>query len=238
MMRQMWSAGDVSELRRFYPSYRRFEVSAAELCSMFGRTLDAVQIKASKLGLTEPAARTKPKRIPRLPKHATDEARRAAVGAATKRWQAEHGHPRGALGMKHTEAMKQKMGQMSRRMWELMTPEQRAELTTKSLQTKLARYGTGNPSMLGQNAYSRCRGGKRPDLENRYFRSGWEANYARYLNLQQAHGMIVAWEYEPETFVFHGITRGEITYTPDFRVTELDGRQTYREVKGLSLIHI
>jgi predicted nuclease of restriction endonuclease-like RecB superfamily len=43
---------------------------------------------------------------------------------------------------------------------------------------------------------------------------------------------IAAWDYEPETFWFEHIKRGVISYTPDFRVTRLDGTQYYVEVKG------
>jgi hypothetical protein len=66
--------------------------------------------------------------------------------------------------------------------------------------------------------FSRCRGGIRNDL-NTYFRSSWEANYARYLNY-----INLSWEYEPTTFDL-----GEgYTYTPDFKLN--DG--SYIELKG------
>lgn len=80
--------------------------------------------------------------------------------------------------------------------------------------------------------YTRGHGGKREDLDNRYFRSSWEANYARYLNWLVSQGTIAAWEYEPQTFVFHGVTRGVLTYTPDFRVIDHDGSYEWHEVKG------
>lgn len=76
----------------------------------------------------------------------------------------------------------------------------------------------------------RAKSGKRADLENRYFRSGWEANYARYLNWLQAQGQIDSWEYEVDTFEFP-VKRGSKFYTPDFKVTER-GRVAYHEVKG------
>jgi hypothetical protein len=82
--------------------------------------------------------------------------------------------------------------------------------------------GAGRPSTAG----------KRADLGNRYFRSRWEANYARYLNWMVANKQIRAWEYEPVTLVFHGQTRGPISICPDFRVTEKDGRKVFHEVKG------
>jgi hypothetical protein len=73
-------------------------------------------------------------------------------------------------------------------------------------------------SLRQTHRFSRCRGGYRDDLKL-YFRSSWEANYARYLNFKN-----VIWEYEPTVFDL-----GEgYTYTPDFRLN--DG--TYVEIKG------
>ena len=81
--------------------------------------------------------------------------------------------------------------------------------------------------------YSRGAGGKREDLGGQYFRSSYEANYARYLNLLMAHGEpIVKWEFEAETFEFKKIKRGTRFYTPDFKVTFTDGHVEYHEVKG------
>lgn len=99
--------------------------------------------------------------------------------------------------------------------------------------TNIERYGTGAPGFLSQeNPYSRAKGGKRADLDNRYFRSAWEANYARYLNMLKARGEIADWKFEPQTFVFHGVTRGALTYTPDFKVIEKDGSYCWHEIKG------
>jgi hypothetical protein len=78
----------------------------------------------------------------------------------------------------------------------------------------------------------RAHGGKRPDLANQYFRSMWEANFARYLNWLLKHQQIRAWEYEPDTFWFKTITRGSRFYTPDFKVIENDSRIVYYEIKG------
>ncbi len=76
------------------------------------------------------------------------------------------------------------------------------------------------------------RGGKRADLDDRYFRSKWEANYARYLNLLAKLGKIAAWEYEPKTFLFETVKRGNREYTPDFRIENKDGTHEWHEVKG------
>lgn len=78
----------------------------------------------------------------------------------------------------------------------------------------------------------RGNGGKRPDLENRYFRSSWEANYARYLNYLVQKKKILRWEYEPDTFEFHAIKKGTRFYTPDFKVYQSPESFEFHEVKG------
>lgn len=75
-------------------------------------------------------------------------------------------------------------------------------------------------------------GGKREDLDNKYFRSRWEANYARYLNFMIEQGRVIKWEFEKETFYFKGIKRGCVSYTPDFKVYYPGGRECFVEIKG------
>jgi len=63
------------------------------------------------------------------------------------------------------------------------------------------------------------------------FRSGWEANYARYMNWliknDKSDLRIISWEYEPETYKYIG---GQ--YTPDFIVMYTDLHTEVHEVKG------
>jgi len=80
--------------------------------------------------------------------------------------------------------------------------------------------------------YSRARGGRRADLDNRYFRSAWEANYARILTLLCSRRAMQRWRYEARTFWFPGIKRGTRSFTPDFEITRMDGTIFYVEVKG------
>jgi hypothetical protein len=80
--------------------------------------------------------------------------------------------------------------------------------------------------------YGNSVGGKRQDLENRYFRSRWEANYARYLNFMIKQGQVLRWEYEIQTFYFTGIKRGTVSYTPDFKVYYPNGTDEFVEIKG------
>ena len=78
---------------------------------------------------------------------------------------------------------------------------------------------------------NKYKGGKREDLGGLFVRSGWEANYARYLNWMKERGEIKDWKYEIERFEFP-IKRGTRSYTPDFKVWEKDGSVVYHEVKG------
>lgn len=66
--------------------------------------------------------------------------------------------------------------------------------------------------------------GVREDL-GKFFRSSWEANYARYLNFIQ-----VQWEYESKIFYFPNVKNGAVSYKPDFYLCSTD---TYVEIKGL-----
>lgn len=68
------------------------------------------------------------------------------------------------------------------------------------------------------------KGGKRIDLDGQYFRSIWEANYARYLNY-----LGMKWEYEPQTFKYPYVRTGPKSYLPDFYLPDVD---VYVEIKG------
>lgn len=107
--------------------------------------------------------------------------------------------------------------------WEKMTPEKIQQRTLKQRATKI-KNGTLNPMINQKNPYSRTKSGKREDLNNIFFRSAWEANIARYYNY-----IGVKWEYEPKTFIFDNVTRGSVSYTPDFYLPEED---KWIEIKG------
>ncbi len=65
-----------------------------------------------------------------------------------------------------------------------------------------------------------------------YCRSGWEKNYAAYLDWLVSLGEIKEWAYEEDEFEFHNILRGTRFYKPDFKIWGLDGNVEYHEVKG------
>ena len=76
-------------------------------------------------------------------------------------------------------------------------------------------------------AHGKSKGGKRPDLDNQYFRSSWEANYARILNHLKDNYIVKSWKYEADCFDL-----GFGNYYPDFKVESIDGLVAYHEVKG------
>ena len=67
---------------------------------------------------------------------------------------------------------------------------------------------------------------------NKYYRSKWEANYARYLEWLKKNKQIEDWKHEPKTFWFESIKRGTRSYLPDFWIKENNGSEVYCEVKG------
>lgn len=66
----------------------------------------------------------------------------------------------------------------------------------------------------------------------KYYRSRWEANFARYLEWLKTTGIIKSWKHEPKTFWFKKIQRGVRSYKPDFMAVYKDGSKKWFEVKG------
>ena len=177
-----------------------------ELAQRLGRHKSNICRKARKLGLTS-KGRQKTLELGEQ------------ISLRLKTWMATHQHPRGAF----------KGGKVIRI---CPTCGRFFDVFPRSPQ----KYCDGRCSRLkrqseGHQGYSKT--GKRPDLNNQYFRSRWEANYARYLNLIMANDKdVVGWEYEVDTFEFRRIKRGTRFYTPDFKVHFADGHFEYHEVKG------
>lgn len=130
--------------------------------------------------------------------------------------------------MVHTPETRAKMGAGQRRHNENMSPEDRAKRVTKAMKTRVAN-GTYAPPRRGTTWKASWReiGGIR-----KFYRSKWEANYARYLEWLRILGKVASWAHEPDVFWFNGILRGTRSYLPDFKVIFPDGRVEYHEVKG------
>jgi hypothetical protein len=140
----------------------------------------------------------------------------------------EHGHPKGMLGKKHSLESKEKMSDSGFRRHALETEDEISDRTMKMLKTKSDRGNIVNPRPM---ASWKC-GWREVGGQRCYFRSAWEANYARYLQFLLEKKQILKWEHEPETFWFESIKRGCRSYLPDFRVTECNNSIAYHEVKG------
>lgn len=158
----------------------------------------------------------------------TDE-QKAAVSARAKKWIAENGHPRGNLGMTHSESARKKMSKAGQKRSANETEEIKGARIEKAMRTRVKNgtFANMNRANASWKAGWREIGGK-----TKYFRSRWEANYARYLEFLKSQNIITEWEHEPETFWFDGIKRGCMSYLPDFRITNNDGSIEYHEVKG------
>jgi hypothetical protein len=146
-----------------------------------------------------------------------------------KEWHALNEHPKGFQGHNHSDKSKDLIGKKSEAAWAGKSEEERSDKALRMVKTKVAKYGTAAPPRTGTTWKSEWRtiGGERS-----YYRSMWEANYARYLEWLRARGDIKSWEHEPKTFWFETIRRGTRSYLPDFRVTENNGAVIFHEVKG------
>ena len=93
----------------------------------------------------------------------------------------------------------------------------KGKVVSAETRAKMSRSASERVKNKPESLFTRGTGGTREDL-GQYFRSTWEANFARILNHQGKE-----WQYEPKTFE---LEEG-FTYTPDFLV---DG--VYYEIKG------
>jgi hypothetical protein len=253
-----WSEGEKQKVIEYYKNTPPKDFSAKKLAEDMGRTHAAVVIKASRYGCSDPRnaswkfsdqhkknlSEAQKKRFERdggealvrplkeyfdnggkngmLGKKHGDELRKN-LSEKIKEWHKNNVHPRGMLGKKHTQEAKDNM---SKNKIGKKVPRERV---IRQLKTRLKRYGSLTP-LKGRGTWRaawREIGGKR-----KFYRSRWEANYARYLEFQKNQGLIKDWSHEPETFWFEGIKRGCVSYLPDFRVTNNDGSTEYHEVKG------
>lgn len=217
---RFWSDADVRLLVDAYTAATGFTaVNIVALAQQLGRDKANVARKARSLGLTDRRRRR-------------TEAQSAAQGIRVRDWLAANPHPRGATGLRHSAAARRLMGIASVQMWQraratgtgLMSPEQRQRRSDW-----MAHY---QASGTARQSFSRTRAGVREDIGPMYYRSAWEANYARYLNWLVEQRQIKSWRYEAVTFWFEAIKRGVRSWKPDFEITNLDDSVEYHEVKG------
>jgi hypothetical protein len=142
-------------------------------------------------------------------------------------------HPRGMAGKNHSRETLKQLSFLSKKRWatwkELgtgcMAPEARDALSK--------RMSIRQSKRRADQIYTWAAGGHREDLNGTYFRSAWEANYARYLNLLVKMKVVEYWAFEPETFWFENIRRGTRSFLIDFKVKYAnEDKPVYVEIKG------
>ena len=133
-------------------------------------------------------------------------------------------------GHRHTDMAKKKQSDATRKMW--LNPESifNSDAHRQKLSDRFSLFHQSNP---GLNRYSRGKGSHETIGNKKYwFRSSWEVVYANYLQFLLNKKQIKKWEYEVDTFWFEKIRRGVRSYKPDFKITNLNGKIEYHEVKG------
>lgn len=197
------------------------EMKLAEFAERLGRTKGAVSQKARAMGLTKRGRR---------------QSGDAKANVATKAREriAKQGHPRGALGMRHTEEAKRRKGEAAKEYWNNVTEKELEARYLKAIATRKSNGGAGFPNVAGGGGYAACKRGYRDDLGGLFFRSAWEANWARYLNflVDTKTAALERWEFEPDRFWFEPIRSGITSYLPDFKLFERGAEPYYHEVKG------
>lgn len=118
----------------------------------------------------------------------------------------------------NTEEHREKLSQQMKSRWSDGT------MAEKTKETSLRKYGVYHHTQRDEYVkaaakFSFAKQGYRDDLRI-YFRSSWEANFARYLNF-----LGKSWVYEPRQFL---LSSG-ISYIPDFY---LPSEEIYYEIKG------
>lgn len=205
-------------IRAYYQQVPADAFDLSALSAQLGRPRTSVARVARGLGLT----------VANRPKSAQCAAR---LSVSMRASMAQREHPRGFAGKHHDGETRRAIGQGSATAWAAsrgtglgLDSEERAQAISDAVSAR-----RGASANVG--GHSRTKSGYREDLGPIFFRSAWEANYARYLNMLLARGEIEAWAYEPETFWFEAIRRGVRSYKPDFKITE-GGLTYFVELKG------
>jgi hypothetical protein len=225
-----WPPQNLEILRAAYVGGSKEPVDLDLLAQQLNLAKTNICRKARELGLTNQRRfKREGGKQPTPRKFATDEERREWRRQFRYEYIAKHGPPKGAPGLIHTPEARAKMSRAIRAAWQnpqskYFDPEVIQRRSDWSHEIALTR-----PSYM---QHSRTAGGRRPDLDNQYFRSSWEANYARFLIWFQGLGEIISWKYEPYTFIFEEIKLGTRSYTPDFKVIFPDNHYEWHEVKG------
>lgn len=219
-----WTIKQIEALRALYSENNRL-IDVKTFANSIGKDTSNVSRKARELGLPtsyfrpkkhKPIGELSPTYLQKIEhsKRTSDE-QKEYISSVRKKAIAEHGHSRGGREIRTCP--------VCGHFFEVKKSQPNVHCSVVC-----ARADRENTTV-----YSRGKGGRRSDLNNQYFRSRYEANYARYLNfLIRNNGGIEKWEFEADTFWFKNIKRGVRSYTPDFKIYLHSGGIEYHEVKG------
>lgn len=242
----LWSPDEIAFLKKFYPQKGKMWCS-----KKLQKTPDQIRSKTSRLGLKQdrtsdfnkdwqrraaeskigkkrPAQSEVIKKTHREGKLIKTPDQRKAISIRVAKWIKENGHSRGMLGKKHSLDFKIKMSDRVKRDWKNMTDQEKQARNRKILETRFK-----NGTLVRNRHQTTWKAGWREiGSKKKFYRSRWEANYARYLEFLKIQNQIKEWSHEPDIFWFEGIKRGCVSYLPDFKITNNDGSIEYHEVKG------
>ena len=208
-----FSQKERDELKAMYESgIQKGDGKIKAFCEKYNRTRQFVSRQARLLGLTK-----------RSRKHSEKLVKRDKMNR--KGWWETHTHPRGMLGKKHTPEAKALMGRSVRATWAAFSKEKKRAIKIKRMEHRLKNKGSIVADLGRMNWKSGYRKIGRRII---FFRSSWEANYARYLQLLKNRRLIKRWEYETKTYFFR---KEGFCYLPDFKVFFQDHWELH-EVKG------
>ena len=213
-----WMPEEDKMLREYYNSTPDGQFSVQAIADKLKRPYSGVAGRASTLKLTSRTRAARPDSIAKMSRSQCEHLKL-------------HPHPRGMAGKKHSAATCKIIGQKSREQYARRTPEEKKAQVQKSIETKIQRYRhAGN---MSGNHHSMGIDGERVVGKQRvYFRSRWEANYARYLEILKNDGHILDWQYEPHRFVFPRNRSGVRSYAPDFKIIYDADYYEWMELKG------
>ena len=202
------------KIREVYEKgFKRGDNALKDLSNELCRTVPLIARTAAKMGLTSNSRKTSDKN-------------KEMGSERLKKWHSENDHPKGIKGKTHSDDYRKECGRRLKIWWANATQDEKNENRKKALTTKRAN-GKDTNYRGNWKAKWRTIGGKK-----KFFRSAWEANYARYLEVLKINNCIKDWFHEPETFWFEKIKRGVRSYLPDFKVINLDDSHEWKEVKG------
>lgn len=146
----------------------------------------------------------------------------------SKEYLIKHGHPKGMLGKNHSIKTRKRFSIIRTEEYKNMPEIEKKRRSFKAIKTKIDKYGSCF-NTNGDTKKTWKAGWREIDTRYYYFRSRWEANYARYLQSLKENKLIFDWLYEPDVLYFENEHK---SYIPDFKIICKNNNIQYHEVKG------